>query len=256
MAVFASKVLWIVNIANGAAEKAIIQDAQSAGIGTVCIRSTSAGLADAIGRFHAKGFKVYAWRWPARTPSTGAAHYYAPEEADFVVDKLIPAGLDGYIADPESEQDDKANDWNVDGLGPLARAFCDRIKAGAASGGLTSFRFGTTSGCPYPTDRPKIPWNEFVAASDVLLPQSYWRVTGGPANGGSPAAAITLGLANWSAIAHGTPVVPMAGELALVTPAEIAAYGSNMQIKHIAEGHFYVHSGNVSPAIWSAIAAL
>jgi hypothetical protein len=256
MPVFATKVLWVVNIANATAEAAIAAHAQAAGIDTVCIRSTSADLANAIGRFHGRGFKVYSWRWPAMKPTTVAAHYFAPDEANFVVDKLIPAGLDGYIADPESDQDGAVNDWDVAGLGTLAKAFCDRIKQGAADAGLVNFRFGVTSGCGYPSDRTKMPWAEFVAASNVLLPQSYWRVTGGSANGGTPDKAITRGLTAWKPIAQGKPIVPMAGELAHITAAELAAYGNRMQSENIPEGHFYVDTGTISAAVWTAIAAL
>ena len=261
MAVFTSKVLWVVGMADSAAESRLLQHAQTAGIGTVCIRSTNQRLPDAIGRFHDKGIKVHAWRWPAVQAST-AVHHFATDEANFVVDKLIPAGLDGYMVDPESETGRAVDDWNKTSLAPLAKDFCARIKEGAAAAGLVNFRFGTTSGCSYPNpnNRPNIPWREFAAASDVLLPQSYWRVAtdSGPAtaNGGTPQKAIARGLASWGLIAGGKPIVPMAGEIDLDTPVEIAAYGAEMQSKGITEGHFYADAANVQASIFAAIAAL
>jgi hypothetical protein len=261
MAVFTSKVLWVVNMADSAAESRLLEHAKTAGIGTVCIRSTNQRLADAIGRFHAKDIKVYAWRWPAVQAST-APHHFAPDEADFVVNTLIPAGLDGYMVDPESDPHRAVDDWNDTSLAPLAKAFCVRIKDGAAASGRANFRFGTTSGCSYPNpnNRPDIPWSEFAAASDVLLPQSYWRVATdngpSPANGATPKKAIARGLASWGLIAGGKPIVPMAGEIDLDTPEEIAAYGAEMQRKGLTEGHFYADNANVPASIVTAIAAL
>jgi hypothetical protein len=96
---------------------------------------------------------------------------------------------------------------------------------------VRGFRFGTTSGCGYPkpNKRPSIPWAAFNEASDVLLPQSYWRVMTdkGPksANGGDPAAALKIGFDPWNLIPRHSPIVPIAGELGLITGDEIAAYG-------------------------------
>src|SRR5262249_15461303 len=147
---------------------------------------------------HDIGMKVYAWRWP---PASKAG---AQKEADNVANDLIPAGLDGYIVDPESDTPGASNDWNRAGLGPIAAQFCSTIKSAAPG----SFVFGTTSGCSYPAPnmKPKIPWKEFFTASDVLLPQTYWRWTnpstgkrGQKINGGTPAAAIAKGVPAWKA---------------------------------------------------------
>jgi hypothetical protein len=256
VSVFTSKVLWIVGMTDQATEDRLLQHAQSAGISTVCIRSTNSRLPAAIARFHARNIKVYAWRWPAVRPTTGVPHYYAPEEADYVVTQLMPAALDGYIVDPESDHAGDVNDWNNTGLAPLARAFCQRIRSGATAASLASFRIGVTSGCVYPTNHASIPWQEFVAGSDFLLPQSYWRVAGGSANGGTPDSAIDRGLTSWGAIANGKPIVPMAGEIELVSAAEITAYGAKMQAKNITEGHFYTDGTGVPSAVWAAITAL
>ena len=262
MGFLTSKVLWIVGPSDAAGNTRLLQHAQTAGITTVCLRSTSPQLPGAIGAFHAASIGVYAWRWPAVVSTATAPHHFADDEAKFVVQTLIPAKLDGYMVDPESDTGRAVDDWNQAGLSTLAKNFCTTIKNGAAAAGLTNFRFGTTSGCSYPdpNNRPKIPWAEFVAASDVLLPQSYWRMATNsgsiPINGGTPAKAVPRGLTSWGAIASGKPIVPMAGEIDLVTPADIAAYGTELKNRAITEGHFYADSANVSGPVLNAIAAL
>jgi hypothetical protein len=93
-----------------------------------------------------------------------------------------------------------------------------------------SFVFGTTSGCAYPSPRqkPKIPWDQFFAASDFLYPQYYWR---------------------W-------PIVPMAGEIDVVNDDEIAAYGLALAKMGVTEGHFYADNANVPVANLAAMKAL
>ena len=139
MASFARKVLWIVTM-NQAAETRLLQHAQASGADAVCIRTDNSRLPNAIGRFKQAGFKVYGWRWPAVTPRpSSTTHYYADDEAGYVVDKLIPAGLDGYIMDPESDNNSPSNDWNKTGTKPLAQGFCDAIRNGATMHELREF---------------------------------------------------------------------------------------------------------------------
>jgi len=254
-----TKVLWIVSM-DEAAEGRLVQNAQTAGVGTVCIRSTSPRLPGAISRLHQQNIKVYAWRWPAASPvQSKSPHYFAVDEANFVTEQLLPAGLDGYIVDPESEGDGAANDWNHASLAPVARAFCDKSRNAAPAG----FHFGITSGCAYPspTMRPNIPWAEFVAASDALYPQTYWGMVNShddaiDINGGTPDTAIDRGLGSWKSIASGKLIVPMAGELDVITADEIAAYGARLQSEGISEAHFYADSADVPPENYAAIAAL
>src|SRR5690349_675649 len=165
----ARKVLWIVNMNTDAAETAFAKHALAIGATTVCIRTSSSRLPGAIKRFHEIGMSVYAWRWPPAS-KTGSQ-----KEAVNVATNLIPAGLDGYVVDPESDKAGASNDWNRAELAPIAAQFCNTIKAAAPA----SFIFGTTSGCAYPApkQKPNIPWKEFFTASDVLLPQTYWRWT-------------------------------------------------------------------------------
>jgi len=259
---FRTKVLWAVSM-TAAQEATLAAHAKAAGANAVCIRTSNTRLAGAIGRFHALGIKVYGWRWPAAKPIDSASHYYALDEADFVAGQLIPQGLDGYIADIESEADGRVNDWNNASFGPLATTFCSKIKTAAAAAGLGAFRFGLTSGCAYPDlkMRPNIPWAQFGGASNLLLPQTYWRWTNGenhvePINGGSPDAAITKGVDSWARIAAGKAIVPMAGELDVITAAEIAGYGARMAALGHDELHFYADANKIDPANLAAIAAL
>lgn len=245
---FARKILWVVAMRTQLEEDRLLAHARAIAADGVCVRTTNARLAASIGRFHAAGMKVYGWRWPAVVPTTVSVHYYAIDEANFVAQQLIPRGLDGYIADPESDGHGQINDWDQPGLGQLARQFCSIIK----SAGGTDFAFGLTSGCQYPGNRPNLPWAEFVAASHALFPQTYWRARLGPSgaptaiNGGAPNAAIGLGMANWTPIAQGKPVIPMAGEIDIVTPAELTAYGGRCSALNSIGRHFYADLASVT----------
>ena len=260
MASFARKVLWIVTM-NQAAETRLLQHAQASGADAVCIRTDNSRLPDAIGRFKQAGFKVYGWRWPAVTPRPGSTtHYYADDEGRYVVDKLIPAGLDGYIMDPESDNNSPSNDWNKPGMTPLAQAFCDTIRNGASAAGSANFVFGVTSGCNYATAKTRMPWAVFAAASDALFPQTYWRWTNngrvGDINGGTPDKAADRGLGSWRQIANGKPVIPMAGEIDVVSVDEIAAYAARVRRENLDQYHFYADNGSVSQARCDAIKAI
>jgi hypothetical protein len=141
----ASKVLWIVDMKSDAIETAFAKHALAIGATAVCVRTSSKRLPDAIKRFHDIGIKVLAWRWP---PASKAG---AENEANNVAKNLIPAGLDGYVVDPESDKAGAANDWNRQQCAPIAARFCTIIKNAAPA----NFVFGTTSGCSYPAPNMK-----------------------------------------------------------------------------------------------------
>jgi hypothetical protein len=251
----ARKFLWIVNMNTDAAETAFSKHALAIDATGVCIRTSSTRFPDTIKRFHDLGMKVFAWRWPSASKAS------ALKEAQNVATKLIPARLDGYIVDPESDKAGASNDWNRSELAPLAAEFCATIKAAAPA----SFVFGTTSGCAYPAQnmKPKIPWKEFFTASDVLLPQTYWRWTnpetgqaGQKNNGGSPAAAFAKGVPAWKAKSLGKLIVPMAGEVDVVKEDEIAPYGVELQKMNVTEGHFYTDNGKIPVINLAAMKAL
>jgi hypothetical protein len=240
-----------------AMENRVLAHALACGADAVCIRTTNARLQAAIARFHTAGLKVYGWRWPAVKPSS-VAHHFAIDEANFVATQLIPRGLDGYIADPESDPGRLVDDWNQNGLANLARDYCGIIR----TAGGPNFPFGLTSGAKFPTNRPKIPWSEFVNASDALFPQTYWRARLGPAstptniNGGTPKKAIDRGMTSWTPIARGKPIVPMAGEIDVDTPAELVDYGNLVKALPLNQFHFYADVGGVTPPRLAAIRSI
>lgn len=249
------KILWTVNINSDAAETLFAKHALAINATGVCIRTSATQLPDAIKRFHDLGLKVYAWRWPSAKKTACLA------EATAVATELIPAGLDGYIADPESDKKGANNDWNDASLAPLAAEFCKTILDAAPN----SFVFGTTSGCAYPAPnmKPNIPWKEFFTASNTLYPQCYWRWTnpdtgqrGQKINGGTPQNAINKGVPAWQAKSLGKPIVPMAGEVDVVTEDEIAAYGQALANMGVTEGHFYTDNGKISVPNLAAMKAL
>jgi hypothetical protein len=249
---------------NDADEKRFTQHAQAADADTVCIRTDSPQLPGAIGGFHQLGMKVWGWRWPGVIPgNTGT--YTALRQAQHVVDTLIPAGLDGYIVDPESDKAGDNNDWNQKKLAPVAQQFCQILRAGAMG---KPFMIGTTSGCTYPapTGKPDIPFAEFFVGSDALYPQTYWRAMqydkklgkDVPTNihGGAPAESMKRGWAAWSPGCLGKPIMPMAGEINLATPQEIADYGAELVKRNVSEANFYTDETDVKPEVLAAIKAL
>lgn len=258
---FDKKILWALDVSTSKSEMRVFEHADAAGCGVICVRTPSKRLPGLISRAHAKSLEVYAWRWPAVRPQpSSTTHYFADDEAAFVAKELIPAGLDGYIVDPESDTAGAANDWNDEAHTDLAKRFCKTILDAAKAN--KQFRFCTTSGCSYPSpnNRPHIPWAAFNAASDVLLPQSYWRVatSKGPrsANGGTPAKAVKSGFDAWKRIPKHKPIVPMAGELASITVEEIAAFGQELTQAGIREAHIYIDGSGASAGKLAAIKAL
>jgi hypothetical protein len=164
-------VLWTDDIANAAGEQQLLDHARRAGCNAVAIRTTSSRLPGAIPRLHAQGIKVFAWRWPARRTTKSPPNYFALDQARYIAQTLIPAGLDGFYADIESEEDGAANDWNEAGLEELAREFCSIIRNAAPA----DFVLSVTAGCRQPSQCKRIPWTQFVNSCDAGMPQAYWR---------------------------------------------------------------------------------
>src|SRR5215467_6456244 len=151
MTIFANKALWAEDLDYQTDEDRIFGHAQAMGAEAVVIRTTSDRLATSMARFQAAGMKVYAWRWPAVVQHHGGR--FAIDEANFVAQTLIPAGLDGYIVDPESEEDGASNDWNRTDVpvAQLATQFCQIIRNAAHSANKPDFLLGLTSGGDYPS---------------------------------------------------------------------------------------------------------
>jgi len=255
MANFDEKILWVIDMKSTAAEQRVLDHARKAGATGVAIRTSNMNLGDAIGRLKNEGIdKVFAWRWPACREGSTLPFYFAPEQARYVAEKLIPAGLDGYFADIESDNDKGRNDWNKSDFKEMAIDFCAVIKEAAPDG----FVFALTSGCEQPSNNTHIPWKPFVDASDYLLPQSYWRREENPQSihGGTPATAIAKADAAWGPISGAKTRVPMMGELAMVTPAEIAAFGALLVARGERRLHIYVDTDDDLGQQLDAVAAL
>ena len=102
-----------------------------------------------------------------------------------------------------------------------------------------------------------MPWREFFAAADVLLPQSYWRVTGGVVGHGIPDDNYNQGISFWKAAGGNVNLIhPMAGEIDKVTVAEINKYAAAAKSKGIDELHFYAWTPSVKTSVINAIKAL
>ena len=256
MSAFAEKVLWTVFMRNPAEEDLLLAHAQHAGCNAVAIRTSNDRLAGSIARFHKKNIKVYGWRWPAVTATPNNPTYYAPEQARFVAETLIPAGLDGYFADIESDGPG-INDWNHASLAPLATAFSERIKAAAPP----NFRFGVTAGCRQPINDPEIPWQAFQPHIDLVMPQTYWRWTNNKGvvediNGGTPASAVNRGEKAWASVFPGMAQVPILGELNRITPGEIKTFADIVASKGITSLHAYTNEPDLSEPVLAMLAAV
>jgi hypothetical protein len=250
------KVLWIVDgDKRGLLERANFIRAQA-----VCVRTTNRWLKDSIREIKQRGFDVYAWRWPSVDPKSDSKHHYAESEAAFVLD-LIAEGLDGYIVDPEADDDRASDNWNNEKYADLANSFCNTIKlAGRRKNPL--FLFGTTSGCDYPTIKPKIPWAEFLAHSDAVYPQIYWAPNYIKAHRTNPDDAWTIGMAAWRRIVpSGMKVAPIMGEIGINKPAEILRFGEIAAASNLAgEIHFYTYDSSLRgpkfASTWDALRTL
>jgi len=85
------------------------------------------------------------------------------------------------------------------------------------------------------------------------------RPTGQPGqkiNGGTPQRAIDKGVPAWKAKSLGKPIVPMAGEVDVVTESEIADFGTALAQMNLTEGHFYTDNGQISVANLAALKSL
>lgn len=234
------KILWVVKYAN---VQTFAKTAVQAGVAGVAIR-TDNDLDTALQVFHDKGIKVYGWRWPS------AQRDAAMRETDRVT-TAFHHGLDGYYVDPEG-QAGASYDWDQNGLASLADDFCTAIKQ--ASGGKV---FGVTSHFRANAIFPKLPWAAFFRHADLFLPQAYWRTENGPVGHAIPSENYLKAIQYWKAAgASGSRIVPMAGELASVSPSEIAEYAHTAAQQNVDQLHFYTCETSVKPAVWDAIAGL
>jgi hypothetical protein len=243
--VASSKVLWVVNY--DSADDFLAQAVAVNATG-VAIR-TDNDIASALPKFHDKGIKVFGWRWPSANRDS------AMLQADRAATLLVN-GMDGYFVDPEGHVDRAhkktfGDNWDQSGLEQLADDFCSRVKSGDPSK-----PFGVTSHYRAKATFPKLPWKTFFAHADVLLPQSYWRSDDGTIGHGIPADNYVQGIEFWKqAGGDVAKIVPMAGEIALATAAEIRSHVATAAAKGVDSLHFYTAEPRVKPAAWDAIAS-
>lgn len=234
------KVLWVVNYPSleWFIDRAIFIKATA-----VAIR-TDNDMETAISAFHAKGIKVYGWRWPS------AQRDRALKEANRVVE-LLSKGLDGYYVDPEGEKG-KHYDWNQPGLDEIAEEFCKKITISSPSK-----PFGTTSHFRGAKVFTKLPWNVFIKYSNILLPQAYWRVEQGSVSGGNPQKNYLTAIDEWQLLGGSRGlIVPIAGELEHVNVAEIERYAEAAKMQGVSSLHFYTATESVKSDVWKVVANL
>jgi hypothetical protein len=161
---------------------------------------------------------------------------------------LLAQGMDGYYVDPEGERG-RPWDWDQDGLEDLAEAFCRKITTAAPGK-----PFGVSSHYRGKTVFPRLPWHSFFKYATVLLPQAYWRVSGGPVGHGIPKENYDKSIQSWVATGGDrAKIVPMAGEIAQATAEEIGQYARTAAGLDIQELHFYTHEPAVKESTWDAI---
>jgi len=246
------KVLWIWRYDGH--EKTVQEHVDASGADTICLNTITHQFKETMDYYQQKMNKtVWAWRWPGTKPADGYGwHYFIRDQAAYV-STLIKSGLQGFIVDPESNENKKPNDWaqdEVDGnkLKDLATEFWTTLK-GAAKG--KNVLFGMTSGNTFPAQESKklIPWSEFAAPCQALYPQSYWRAWSLDKQTKkeivkdlypTPDDAIDAGLKAWQKLGAGKKIIPMAGEIELATKEEIASYAARMAKLNLNELHFYV----------------
>jgi FAD/FMN-containing dehydrogenase len=144
----------------------------------------------------------------------------------------------------------------------LATTFCKIIRDAAQAAGKIDFLLGLTSGGNYPATLHHLPWQQFVAASDALFPQLYWRARDEHnvcklVRDGTPDTAFDACLPSWRAIAQGKPIIPMGGEISCIpNTAEIAAFGARANTEQLAKMHFYTDDAHLTAEVCAAIKLL
>ena len=169
-----TKALWIQELKTPEDQALAMKHIAATKANMVCVRTNSTLLKGLIDPFHKMHLTVYGWRWPYVVKGY-KDHAYAPEEAKHVAEELIPAGLDGYIMDIESDENGSAHDWDrtdVGDLKKLATDYCKVIKDAAVASGRP-FKIGLTSHARGFWNYPKIPWDAFLAITEAIYPQTY-----------------------------------------------------------------------------------
>lgn len=121
--------------------------------------------AKAVRAFKDVGIKVWGWQyiyggiWIDKTGKIHTGGDSPSVEAAFAVDQVSKLGLDGYIIDAERE-------FKVANPQGRANEFAHGLHSLRAPIGLSSYRF--------PALHREFAWAEFLAVTDVHMPQVYW----------------------------------------------------------------------------------
>jgi hypothetical protein len=231
------KVLWVVSYHS---LPQFINRAVAANATAVAIR-TDNDMPEAIAAAHAANLKIYGWRWPS------ARSVPLMAEADRAV-SFLDQGMDGYYVDPEGEEG-QPYDWNQHGLEQRASDFCARVKEAAGTRPL-----GVTSHYRAAEIFPRLPWAAFFEHADVLLPQAYWRVTGGVVGHGDPTENYNRSIDAWVQTGGDeAKIQPMAGELRSVTGPQITDYATAAQNAGIQGLHYYTDEPGIAAEVWDAV---
>src|SRR5437868_902541 len=106
----AIKGLWVEDLDNN--QGRVLQHITDTGANLLCIRTTASSLEGLIPTYRQMGLKVYGWRWPHVFPRVKDDPAVWTSEIKRVVHDLIPAGLDGYVFDIESDENKLPQDWD------------------------------------------------------------------------------------------------------------------------------------------------
>jgi hypothetical protein len=273
----AQKYLWVEDLDGPNTEKEMLDNATAIGATGLSIRTMSTYLEKAIPRYKALGYKVYGWRYPqcidrgtaynsAQNPPNNP---YATTEAAYVINTLIPAGLDGYIMDIESDNSKTKpqpwRDWDQKdpsgAIAKLAGNYANALRKAADTCGRP-FMLGFTSHANAFNIYQGTPWKPFIDASDALFPQSYWGMWDDGdnpphpvvENGGTPKSAMDVSWADYAQWKK--PIIPIGGEMFISKKGDMAAFGDELSKRGITEGHFYTSTANINPDVLKDIKAL
>lgn len=182
-----------------------------------------------IDEAHAQGLFVWGWHYVYGT--------FPEKEVEIAVHRAATLAVDGYIYNAEKEYRDHKR---VD----EAKRFLKLLRES-----MPSMPFGFSS-FKYPSKQPGLPWKEFIAAADVLMPQVYW------VERHDPAKQLERSAKEWSDIKQKANDASGSTEKIVVVPTG-SAYSDDLKkwrptatdLKAFYEAA--VAAGNVAADVWS-----
>lgn len=237
--------LWQIPKCEGGDANAIANAAHQAGFthalikianGTYGYNVTSAGVdlvppvAQAL---RSRGIHVWGWHYLYGDDPVG--------EANKAIQRIQQTGMEGYVMDVEREYKDP-------GKSAAAVTFLDRMRAAFPNLplALCSYRF--------PSYHPQVPWKEFLARSDINMPQVYWEQTHNPAD------QLQRTLDEFQSMTPIRPIIPVGAAYRTgswaATPEDVTAFLQMAKNLNFSAANFWEWSNTRSflPDVWSAIA--